>query len=381
MDQSQVIESAFLRRSTNNGVHVASLARTGCDEYFISAPLLDGEQPGFCFERAADALRDRGAEVVSMEVFGIPYARGEGVDALTRVFGPVAWPLTWIDGSPAAPIGGVQLWAIAGPSLRPVMRDGVVAGMRFEDSWATYCRTGGIAPADPRISPGEQTVSLLHALEETVQGAGLEFTDIVRTWFYNRNIAAWYSGFNCARDRFFASRRVFEGLVPASTAVGGGAAGAAALAGGALAIRPKSDLSRSIAARSPLQCPATHYGSAFSRAVETMFPDHARLFVSGTASISRQGHTQHAANVIAQMDRTVDVVGALLESRGYGWGNLASGLAYVKREEDVPAVRRHWERRGIECLPVLIVQADICREELLFELEVNAVLPRNPGAG
>ena len=64
---------------------------------------------------------------------------------------------------------------------------------------------------------------------------------------------------------------------------------------------------------SPLQCPALDYGSSFSRAVELVAGDHRRLFVSGTASISPEGHTLHVGDVDAQVARTMEVVEAMLE--------------------------------------------------------------------
>ena len=102
------------------------------------------------------------------------------------------------------------------------------------------------------------------------------------------------------------------------------------------------------------------------------------MLVSGTASISPRGHTEHAGDVAAQVDRTIDVVGALLASRDLSWDDVTDGLAYVKRIEDADAVTKRFERKQIEGLPFMIVNADICRDDLLFELEVNAISPRAP---
>jgi enamine deaminase RidA (YjgF/YER057c/UK114 family) len=345
---------------------------------------LSGEQPGSLFERAAEALRDRGAAIVSVEVVGVPYDNGKGPERLAQAFGPVAWPVTWIDRRPDVAMGGVHIWAIVGPTPTPIVQGSVVTGTRFEDTWATFCRVGGLAPADIEAAPADQASSILHAMETTLHAADMGFADVVRTWFFNRDISAWYGDFNQARNRFFASRGVFQGVVPASTGVGGGDVGAAALTGGLLAIRPKNGLAHIVPAFSPLQCPALDYGSAFNRAIEVAFPDHVRLLVSGTASISPHGHTEHAGNVEAQVTRTVDVVGALLESRGTAWDEVTSGLAYVKRIDDLPAVTGHLERAQLDRLPILMVHADICRNDLLFELEVNVISPRaryNHGPG
>ena len=55
--QSQVINGASLQRSADRGLHVVSVMRTGCDEHFITAPLLSGDTRSL-FKRAAEAPRD-----------------------------------------------------------------------------------------------------------------------------------------------------------------------------------------------------------------------------------------------------------------------------------------------------------------------------------
>lgn len=45
----------------------------------------------------------------------------------------------------------------------------------------------------------------------------MDFSHVIRTWFYNNRLLDWYEEFNRARDTFFESRGVFDRLVPAST--------------------------------------------------------------------------------------------------------------------------------------------------------------------
>ncbi|NUM52256.1 MAG: hypothetical protein HUU46_01305 [Candidatus Hydrogenedentes bacterium] len=374
VDDVQVIDRAALQRLNGKGVYTVCLTRTACNEYHVTAPASRDEHPGAVFERAAEALRDTGAAIVSMDVAGVPFDAGRG--EMIRAFGTPSWPVTWIDRRPFHAGGGLHIWAVSGPVLTPIENGDVVAAVRFEDLWATYCCAGGFLPAGIAAPPADKTLSVLTAMESTLESANLEFADVVRTWFYNRDITAWYREFNRARTQFFDSRGVFDRLVPASTGVGAGDIGTAALTGGLLAIRPKNGFVQISAVDSPLQCPATKYGSAFSRAVEAAFPDHGRLYVSGTASISRDGHTQHLGDIVAQVERTIGVVGALLESRVMSWDDVTSGTAYIKRGEDFAAVAKCLERAKIDAAPFLMLQADICRDELLFELEVSAISTR-----
>jgi enamine deaminase RidA (YjgF/YER057c/UK114 family) len=253
--------------------------------------------------------------------------------------------------------------------------NGRFVGSVFEDDYARYCRLGSLLPTDLSRPRDEQACEVLELMEAGLRAADMEFSHVLRTWFYSDDILSWYRQFNQVRNGFFTSRHVFDGLLPASTAVGAPtAAGAgAALVSGLLAVKAKEETVRAIAVPSPLQCAAREYGSSFSRAVELVMPDHRRLLVSGTASIGPEGDTAHLGDADAQVARTLDVVNAILESRGMGWADVARGVGHFKRAEDAPAFRRCCDADQIGPLPVVLAQSEICRPDLLFELEVDAI--------
>ena len=379
MAQSPADQRTTRQRASARGLSSVSLARAGCDEHFVTVPLLDGERPESVFERAAQALADTDAVVVSMAVAGDESWRGP----LRNVFGTITWPVTWIAKGPARELGGIHIWAVGGPVTTPLERDGAVVAVRFEDAGAAYCRGGGFLPQNAGAARGAQATELFHAMENTLRAADMEFSDTVRTWFYNRDITAWYKEFNLARDRFLEARGLLQTRVPASTGIGADTPGGAAITGGFLAIRPTQNICIAPVS-SPMQCAATDYGSAFSRAIEIVSPDHTRLLVSGTASICPHGQTLAVGDVSAQTFRTVEVVGALLGARGTSWDDVTNGIAYIKDPADAPAVRRQIRLKGLEHVPILMVHADICRDDLLFELEVCAIstrAPEDPGPG
>jgi enamine deaminase RidA (YjgF/YER057c/UK114 family) len=210
--------------------------------------------------------------------------------------------------------------------------------------------------------------------EKALAAAGMEFGDVVRTWFFLDSILEWYGDFNGTRDAFFRPRGVFDGLVPASTGMGGRNPAGAALEMGLLAVRPSRLDSLDVrAVPSPLQGPALDYGSSFSRAVEADFPDHKRLYVSGTASIDREGRTVLVDDAAGQVEHTMNVVQAILESRGMGWEDVTRAVAYFKKDGTLDDFEADLEARGIRSLPCATICNDVCRDELLFEIEVDAV--------
>ena len=350
-----------------------TLSHGDCEEFFIHAVLEKGESAEALFEKAVSCVRETGAQVISQEIIGLSEGGGVGRKLLESLFGQVNWPVTWIEnGHGLEPLAGTQIWAVSGTAVERICLGDRTVGSVFENDDARYCRLGDAGPAVVLGSPEKQARKTLEGLETALQLAGMEFSNVLRTWFFNNDILSWYSGFNTVRNAFFAERGVFDGLVPASTGIGGRNANGSALTGGLLAVERKSEDLRVFAVPSPLQCPALEYGSSFSRAVEFQASAYRRLFVSGTASIEPGGETVHVGDVDKQIDTTMQVVAAILESRGMDWGDVIRGSAYVKHPEDAPAYSRYCAAKGLSDIPVTLTNNAICRDDLLFEIEVDA---------
>ena len=201
----------------------------------------------------------------------------------------------------------------------------------------------------------------------------MDMANAVRLWFYNDDILSWYDEFNAVRDRFFAERGIFDRLLPASTGVGGRNPARAALVAGAMAIQAKEDYVTMQEVLSPRQDPATEYGSSFSRAVEIAKPDHRVVLVSGTASIGADGKTVHIEDVDAQIALAMEVVEAIIVSRGMSYSDITRAVLYFKHAKDAPAFDAYCENHGLPVMPLVIIHGDICRHNLLFEIELDAI--------
>lgn len=209
-------------------------------------------------------------------------------------------------------------------------------------------------------------------MQEGLRAAGMDFSHVIRTWFYNYEMLQWYDEFNKVRTAFFHEHKVFDGLVPASTGIGGRNAAGAALTAGLVAVRTPGVAPKAIA--SPLQCPALDYGSSFSRAVELKTPGYRRLMISGTASIAPEGHSVHIGDIDKQVQLTCDVAGAILQSRGMSWQDLSRAIAYFKYGKDAEAFTRFCAAQHLPSMPFLYTANDICRDDLLFEIELDAIV-------
>lgn len=352
-----------------DGVTARRVPRPGGDELFVTAALGGARSAAQTWERVQRLLEAQGATALSLEVFGRSAAEYRALAPHTADV-----PSTLVCGSTeGAPLGGLLVWATTAPGVETLRADGRVIGRRFQDGEVEWCRLGDLRPSPPLGSSALQARATLAMMAGQLERAGLSFSNTLRTWFFNEDILAWYGDFNRERTSFFTERRVFDGLVPASTGIGGKNPAGTALVAGLLALRPLAAGVSVSALPSPLQCAALQYGSSFSRAVEVRTPTHRRVTVSGTASIEPGGKSVHLGDVRAQIELTLRVVLAILESRGLGFGDVVHGVAYLRDRKDAASWATALAEHHLEELPVVTTENVVCRDDLLFELEVDAL--------
>ncbi len=345
------------------GLQVREIGRQGWREFAVTSAAVP---PSDLRPLAARLHQTLAAEVLAAEHFGP--SPSSGVPPVGNDL-----PLTCVlDGPPAPGLGGLHLSAVAGARIRPLRLAGQLVGAVMEGPYAVECMLSGLYPPDPIAPPADQARAVFARIEQALALAGMDFGHVARTWFFLDDILAWYDDFNRVRAAFLADRPA-GGLIPASTGVGGSNPLGAALVARAYAVRPLRAGVNVQSVPSPLQCPAAEYGSYFSRAVEVVMPDLRRLLISGTASIAPDGRTRYVGDVDAQVAWTCEVVSALLRSRGMGWGDVTRATAYFRRFQDCPALEHYRLAHDLPDLPLLLVPQTICRDDLLFELEVDAV--------
>jgi len=356
-----------------SGLNITTVSRDQVQEHFITITPEKGETPDSQFHRAAQAVRQVDGQIVSVETLGFSSADRNALGVLTKMADGGSVPLAWVENSRTDNLCGVHVWAVSGTQVQPLTINGRRAGSLFDDGTVQYCRLAGLLPLDVRVGRPEQAAAVFAQMDTLLHSVGMTFNDVLRTWFYNDNILGWYKDFNGVRNKFFTEHKVFEGLLPASTGIGGRNLAGAALLAGVLAIRTDSQDVTAFEVPSPMQSPAPSYGSSFSRAVELEQPDLRRMYISGTASIDEHGKSVFLNDSAAQIRQTMDVVGAILRSREMDWGDVTRSLVYFKRAKDAPLFRRYCDESGIPPFPAVIAENDVCRDELLFEIEVDAM--------
>jgi enamine deaminase RidA (YjgF/YER057c/UK114 family) len=219
----------------------------------------------------------------------------------------------------------------------------------------------------------EQTWNMFGAAERLLHQCGMGFHDVVRTWIHLRDIDRDYNALNQARREFFRDRGIERR--PASTGIQ------------AIPFPDAHDFSMSLhavkSARpldvTPMSTPTLNeawtYGADFSRGMRLTDANKVALYISGTASIDEAGRTVHVGNFEAQAERMVHNIASLLAQQGATFEHLVSGVTYLKNANDAAVLRSMFHQRGLDGFPCALVEARLCRPELLCETEAVAMLP------
>ena len=345
--------------SPNAGsLHIKTIEHPGWLESHVTVAGTAGAAE---LQRARERLTGS-STVLGVDLFGTATEIAGMEDAVKRA--GIAAPVTSVLSS-APGCGGMQFSAATGADPVPLVLQGRVAGYLIEASGASHCFLGGLQPGDPGASREDQTREVFLTIENALALAGMSFEHVVRTWFYNENILDWYPSFNDVRTGFFQNHSIRR--MPASTGIGAPNPAGTALVAKALAVRPGAGEIRVL--RSPLQCDAFAYGSAFSRAIEVSDSRSRTLYVSGTASIEPDGRSVRQGDPSGQIELTMNVVRAILEEAGLRLEETTRAIAYFRDPSHIPL----WDDycRQLPPLPVVSLGCHVCRDDLLFEIELD----------
>ncbi len=371
-------QAPVIRRQYRPELHECSIQRSGVLELHLTILPLPGESAAGMLERLAVVLRMHNASVVRHEVFGALASHPDFGISMRRLFGVEPWPVTFVEGASCngESMSGMHVLAVAGVRVDSLSINDRVVGRVFQDGHARHCVLGDIQPTDNTTIPREeQAMQVFENLVSVLNRTGMNLPNVARTWLFLDDILSWYGPLNHVRRECFERHHLFDHTVPASTGVGTRNPAGAALVAGAWAVEPTNGALFLGEVGSPMQCPAPAYGSCFSRAVEIITPGWRRMFISGTASIAPKGDSVCAGDVDGQIDLTMQVVRAILVSREMDYPDVTRATAYLRNSADAPLFHRWCNKLGLENWPLIITQAVVCRDELLFEIEVDAMAP------
>lgn len=371
-------EVAQVSHTSAAGLRLTTIESRGVTEYQLTLTPFPKETAAACARRLAEVLHSLDATIVRLIAFGPVSASQPTLVALRQALDTADVPMTWVEGLPCggAAIAGLQAQAIGKAEVQGLVLAGNATARIWRDAVATHCVLSNLGGAHPELSRAEQTREAFVAMQGAFAQVGMTMKDVARTWFFLDDILSWYGDFNRVRNAVFEQHELRPGMMPASTGVRGRNPAGSAVAAAVWAVKPHDPAARVVTfVGSPRQCAATAYGSAFSRAVEINAGGHRQLLVSGTASIEPGGKTAHVGEVRAQIELTMRVVGDLLQARGMGFADVSRATAYFKSGVDQPLFQAWLVANQLQTIPVVNACCEVCRDDLLFEIEVDAVMP------
>jgi enamine deaminase RidA (YjgF/YER057c/UK114 family) len=288
----------------------------------------------------------------------------------------------------------VEAWAIGGEDVRVEHFGPRALAVSYDSVRWVYCAGVRVGASVRGVYP--QTLDALARLRAGLAEAGGSFQRVVRTWFYLGGItepeagARRYQELNRARTDFYRNvhfncssfaKDDQRDFYPASTGIGMSGSG---LVASCLALETRRDDVFLRPLENPQQTPAYAYdpehspqSPKFSRAVALVLGDYVTTWVSGTASIV-DSESRHLGDPEKQTAQTIDNIERLISSDNFashglkGAGaslrDLAKIRIYLKRAGDLAKCRRICEHR-FGSVPAIYAVADICRPELLVEIE------------
>jgi len=276
-----------------------------------------------------------------------------------------------------------------------------------EASWLVFERAetkmifaAGLGSADATENILLQSDIAFGQLQCILKTENMEFSDIVRQWNYieqiteitdeNKSPSQHYQVFNDVRTKYYHLSRFKRGF-PAATGIGTDFGG---ISIDFIAAKFKNEESV-IAVKSPVQLDAYNYSQEvlaennsmcdfcrttpkFERAKIISTPESKWIFVSGTAAISGQASSNQQSAEL-QTEMTIQNILNLIsveniEKHGISGVKKTSFnyfRVYVKYKNDIQQVKDVCLKYFPQ-VPILYVVADICRPELLVEIEGQA---------
>jgi len=344
--------------------------------------------------RIAEALREHQLEIVHERIFGSLSMECSVMAARQRAFRTCGIapdnPLTYIQGNPPWGEGfaGLIIHAVhRGNGVWSIWDGDIPCGRRWRHKGSTYIMLQNINGQHDFSRESEsrpiQAWRMLDRADRILRENGASYGDVVRTWFYLSDILDWYAAFNKVRNEKYGEFGIMPGpddtrlLLPASTGISGDTPSRAGTTMDLIAIMGESSSRLAVKQLTNIaQLDAFRYESAFSRGAVIHESDVSLIQVSGTAAIDQQGKTQFVDDIHGQITCTFEKLEKLMDREGASLKDIAAATVFVKRPEHASVFWEMVRKRGLEEFPGVCIVADVCREELLFEIDGEAVVGR-----
>jgi len=297
----------------------------------------------------------------------------------------------------------VELFAVSGENTNLEIKRHSENSVQVnaDDMSILFC--GDIRSDEVPLHSYDRSLSAIQKMQILLERNGFDISDLYRTWLYQGHIVDTegdtqrYKELNRSRSDVFNGQKFITQFLPqdhrgiafpSSTGIG---ADDYDLVISCQAIKSQRNDLIIVPLENPMQISAFDYGEVyspkspkFSRAMAFVAGSDAKVYISGTASIT-DSESRFEGDPVGQTNQTLDNIAVLVTPENLsrhgvnGFGatleQLAVARVYVKNKNDFPVIRQVCDQR-MPGVPIVYTFADVCRPELLVEIE-GVIVPKN----
>lgn len=377
------VEVRKTERDTFTEYHITGTVNGPCDTLEAAQALLD---------LVAEEIAESGVQPVQEKLYGLSSQRAEVLRVRAAVWRrhelDIHMPVTWIQGAPlcGCDFAGIQVWGIAprgGWTCVSTVGDEATGlgrlwtGRGFRMLHLPFVR-GTHADGTLPAGHAEQAELMFRNANAALKAQRFDYGQVKRTWIYVRRLLEWYDDLNRVRTAFYRTEGLDMGgalAFPASTGIQCSCDGEEIMMD-VLAFDTEGPQTASAIpiTTSSRQHQSFKYGSAFSRGMAFEIEGRRTVHISGTASINPAGASIHVGDAEMQSLETLMCIAAILEEQGGSLENITSATLFCKDRASFEAWQRVSRLLRIPALPKVCVLADVCRHDLLVEMEAVATI-------
>lgn len=293
-------------------------------------------------------------------------------------------PLSYIEGIPVyeVPVSSVTVHGIHMNtelvSLDYIYDQKSKIGTVYGESGAEFLYLNGLRCTDIMLKGTvDEYRSMFYRVRDNMLKRQFMPDSIIRTWIYLDDINYNYCNFNLARREFFQSNNIdYSGssnCLPASTCIAGKASDSATASIDVFAIKGNGSYPKINRMFNKYQNEAEgkeyRYGPTFARAKSIDYETHCEVQISGTASIDEKGDTVFSGDPYNQIKKTILNVKALLEQKDMNFSDVCFSTCFFKEKAYYSVFEKVLNDLEIAEPFITLVISDVCRSDLLFELD------------
>lgn len=349
----------------------------------------DNSKINISLSKVYQYLKDKNIQILQEKIQGTLSGRSKIISARNRLIKKLfpaenITPLTFIEGTPCIGgiVAGIQIIGVISENknikIKTVFLKNEAVGNIFETADFKEIFLAGISGFQQRknLTQSEQVEHAFFEIKNILSNKDYKMRHIIRTWIYMPRILDWYAEFNKARARCFHKFGLIgknENYLPASTGIQGKRNDKEEIFMDILALIPKTSRCVVSVMKNTCQNEAKEYGSLFSRGIAIKVAGLETLYISGTASINNKGETVYINNPKRQIAQTIKSVEMLLKTKGSKINDIVTATIYCKNKKVYKEFRKFIKNSNVKNTPFIPVYADICRDNLLFEIDAIAV--------